>query len=293
MTTATNLDKVRETFNFSVDKFPLSGPENLSTPWYGLFRSDTGKPVGCGSVTDRYLPHQTDDVVALVEAASEAFDDDIQISCQFRNGHYVTCSPSRDYRKSIFGDKDNVFPRVIINAGYDGKSFNSIMGFYRDLCDNLSMLKQIEETSVTIRHTSGLRSKMDDLIATFNVLKDSWATLSNVIAELQGREVQMVEFLDAIYGQPDPDSKRGVTVHKNRTEAIFKRLQSERFRSNRPTMGSGFRVSSWEALNAIQGYVQHDATRKKNATAFDRMLLASRDQSVLKAQNLVLDTLAA
>ena len=292
MTTTTNLDKVRETFNFSVDKLPMFGPDREPTDHYGLFRSDTGKCLG-KAVSSRYLPHQTDDVVALVEAASEAFDDDIQISCHFRNGHYVVCSPSRDYRKSIFGDKDNVFPRVIINAGYDSKSFQGLVGFYRDLCDNLSMLKQIEGTSVSIRHTSGLRSKMDDLIATFNVLKDSWATLSNVIAELQGREVQMVEFLDSIYGQPDPDSKRGVTVHKNRTEAIFKRLQSERFRSNRPTIGSGFRVSSWEALNAVQGYVQHDATRKKSSTAFDRMLLASNDQSVLKAQNLVLETLAA
>ena len=34
-------DQVRSTFNFTVDKFPLSGPDGMSTPLYGLFRSDT------------------------------------------------------------------------------------------------------------------------------------------------------------------------------------------------------------------------------------------------------------
>ena len=31
-------DKIRSTFNFSVDKFPLSGPDGMSTPLYGLFQ---------------------------------------------------------------------------------------------------------------------------------------------------------------------------------------------------------------------------------------------------------------
>ena len=35
-------DQVRSAFDFTVDKFPLSGPENLPTDQYGLFRSDTG-----------------------------------------------------------------------------------------------------------------------------------------------------------------------------------------------------------------------------------------------------------
>ena len=57
--------KVSEAFNFTVDKFPLSGPDGMRTPWYALFRSDTESVVGNGSVTSRYVPHQTDDVLAL------------------------------------------------------------------------------------------------------------------------------------------------------------------------------------------------------------------------------------
>ncbi len=282
--------KVRESFNFSVDKFPLSGPDGMATPWYALFRSDTESVVGNGSVTSRYVPHQTEDVLALVDAASEAFDGEIDVKCHFRNGHYVSIAPTKEERRSVYGTQDNIWPRVVVNAGYDGKAFRATMGYYRDLCLNLAMLDKIEGTTVSIRHTSGLRSKMDELIATFNTLRNSWGTLTGVIDRLQNREVQMVDFLNAIYPQPETDaSKRAVTVHKNRTEAIFNRLTSERYRSNRPALGSDYVVSAWEAFNAVQGYVQHNATRKTGFNGeFDRILLANRDAAVRKAQSLAL-----
>ena len=39
-------DQVRSAFDFTVDKFPLSAPDGMSTPWYGLFRSDSSEVVG-------------------------------------------------------------------------------------------------------------------------------------------------------------------------------------------------------------------------------------------------------
>ena len=286
--------KVQGDFNFSVDKFPLSGPDGLSTPWYALFRSDTSEVVGNGSVTSRYVPHQTDDVLALVDAAGEAFDGKINCTTHFRDGHYVSLQPTDHERLKVYDDQDNVWPRILINAGYDGRAFQATMGYYRDLCRNLAELKRVEGTTVSIRHTSGLPGHMDSLIATFNTLKESWAGLSDIIMQLQNEEVQMVDFLNEIYPQPETDaSKRGVTVHKDRTEAIFKRLQSERFRSNRPAMGSDYAVSAWEAFNAVQGYVQHDAQSKKGFKSdFDRILRASRDANVRKAESLVMSLVA-
>ena len=285
---------VRSAFDFSVDKFPLSGPDGLTTPWYALFRSDTESVVGKGSVTSRYVPHQTEDVLALVDAASEAFDGDIDVNCHFRDGHYVSIQPNSHDRLKVYGEQDNVWPRVIINAGYDGRAFSATMGYYRDLCRNLAMMRKVNGTTVSIRHTSGLRSHMDSLIATFNTLKDSWKGLSDVIMHLQSAEVQVVDFLNEIYPQPDEDaSKRGVTVHRERTEAIFKRLQDERYRSGRAAMGSDFTVSAWEAFNAVQGFVQHDAQSKTGFKSdFDRILRASRDANVRKAESLVLDLVA-
>jgi hypothetical protein len=215
-------------------------------------------------------------------------------NCHFRDGHYVSIQPTKHERLSVYGQSDNIWPRVIVNAGYDGRAFAATMGYYRDACRNLAMMRQVNGTTVSIRHTSGLRSHMDELIATFNTLKDSWNGLSDVIMHLQSSEVQMVDFLNEIYPQPETDaSKRAVTVHKDRTEAIFKRLQSERFRTGRPSMDNTFKVSAWEAYNAVQGYVQHDAQSKTGFKSdFDRILRASRDANVRKAEKLVLELVA-
>ena len=76
---------VRSAFDFTVDKFPLSGPDNMSTDQYGLFRSDTGYLTGVKSISSQYVPHTTDDVCALVEAASVAFDGDLDLKCHWYN----------------------------------------------------------------------------------------------------------------------------------------------------------------------------------------------------------------
>ena len=182
-------DQIRSTFNFTVDKFPLSGPDGMSTPLYGLFRSDNSSLVGSKSVTARYHPHTTDDVCALADAAENAFDGDIDIRCHFRNGHYVDVKPNIAERKAVYGTADNIWPRVLIRAGYDGESFRASMGYFRDACSNMAMMSMVSGTSVCIRHTSGLRSKMDELIATFNTLKNSWSNLSDVVDQMQSREV--------------------------------------------------------------------------------------------------------
>jgi hypothetical protein len=297
---------VREAFNFDVEKYPLSanmGAEILPTDQYGLFRSDTGYLNGVKSVSPRYVPHTTDDVCALVDAAGEAFDGEIACKTHFRNGHYVSIEPTAEQRTAIYNetDSDNIFPRIIINAGYDGKAFSATMGYFRDACSNLAMMRKVSGTTVSIRHTSGLRGHMNDLIATFNTLKDSWGNLTTVIRSLESTDVRMTDFLNEIYGQPTPEqlalvatgeSVRAVTTHQNRTEIIWKRLNRERLSTGRPEMYDNT-VSAWEAYNAIQGFVQHDAQAKQGFKGeFDRILRASNDASVRKAEKLVLDLVA-
>ena len=153
-TETTVLDSVKAAFPFSVDKYPLSGPDGMRTDLYGLFRSDNAEHVG-KAVSKNYVPHQSDDVVALVEAAGEAFEGIGETQCTFRNAHHVCVSPGRDQRRAIYGTSDNIFPRFMIRGGYDGRGFLANMGFYRDACSNLSMMRQVEGTSVSIRHGSG------------------------------------------------------------------------------------------------------------------------------------------
>lgn len=291
MTTAVSSEivgKVQEAFNFSVDKFPLSGPDGMATPWYAMFRSDNHTVVGSGSVTRKYVPHQTDDVLALVEAASHAFDGIADVQCHFRNGHYVSVQPSVEQRKAVFGTRDNVFPRVVINFGYNMEACRASIGYYRDLCRNMHIMRMARGTTVRIRHDSGLRHEMDDLVKTFGVLKERWATLSAVIDTMETRRVNMVEFLNAVYGEPDENNPRSVTMHRNRTEAIFRRLSNERFQAGRGNLGPEWMVSGWEAFNAIQGYVQHESIRRGSPSALDRVMMAAMDPSVQQAERLAL-----
>ena len=267
----------------------MVGPDNLKTPWYGLFRSDNGEPVGSGSVTSRYVPHTTDDVLALVEAADKAFDN-VEVNCYFQEGHYVFISPSKEYRKAIFGTEDNIFARVIIDAGYDGSAYRAMLGVYRDTCKNLARLHTIAGVTVSIRHTSALREKMNDLIDSFQTLTAGWENIVKTIEQMQNREVNIVDFLNAVYPQPASDAaQRAVTIHRNRTEEIFRRIQRERIKTGRGVLPSSKMVSGWEAYNAIQGYEQHVATRRASFNnEIARIIAASNDPAVKLAETLAL-----
>ena len=282
------VQKVRDSFNFEVEKFPLQGPEGMKTSLYGLFRSDNAACISQQSVTAKYVPHTTDDVLALVEAGAEVFDQSIDLRCHFHRGHYVDLKPTKETRKDIFGTADNVFPRILIRAAYDGKSFNASMGYWRDLCSNMHIMRMTKGTSVSIRHTSNLRSNMNELIDNFQMLKESWASLSTLIDTMESNQVRLSDFLRGVYGEPPTEQGRALTVHQNRTEAICKRILREHARAGRATIGDDFVVTAWEAFNGVQGFEQHEATRKGSPTDFARLITSINKTEVRTAEQLAL-----
>ena len=289
MTTNEVFEKVKSDFNFDVEKFPLFGPDGMKTSFYGLFRSDTSECVG-KAVSQRYEVYQTDDVLAITEAASKVFGEGMTVKTHFRDGHFVSIAPPDSYRRQIFGTSDNVFPRCVVRAGYDGRAFKTSLGFFRDLCSNLHIPSATDIAhSVNIRHSSKLRTFMKELIADFQLLGDSWESMTKQIKFMQNRDVQIVNFLNQVYDSPEEGNKRAETIHKNRTESILRRLINERQKSGRGQIDESGTVSAWEAFNAVQGFVQHDASRKQNfRNEMDRILLASRDAHVQRAERLAL-----
>ena len=272
-------ETVRNKFNFTIDKLPLFGPDNIKTNVYGLFRSDNMELVGGRSVTGRYLPHQTDDVLAIVESAQGCFGGISKVDCYFNDGHYIAIEPSMtlEQRREVF-EKDYVFPKFVVRAGYDGKSFRACLAWYRIACRNLATLSTVGEFSVAIRHTSGLRSKMADLISTFAGLEGKWDTLVNRMVAMKESKVNLLDFVVKVYGTPDETSKRGMTMHTNRLESIVSRINRERVALGLDPAGA--EVTAWEAYNGIQGYVQHDATRRNDDgrifnSMFDRAVIAA------------------
>lgn len=283
------LQTVADKFSFSVDKFPLYGPDNMATPHFGLFKSDTSECVG-KTVSARYVPHTTEDILALTEAAAEAFDGEIDARCHFRDGHYVEFRPTVERRQELYriGGNDAIWPRFMVKGGYDGRGFSATIGYYRDACSNMSMISSVNSFRTSIRHTSGLRSQMDDLITSFSELKQEWTNLTDLLDSMAAVRVNMREFLNEIYPEPADDARgRAVTVHKSRTEAIIQRMQKEQRQLGHKLDAAD--PTLWLAYNAVQGYEQHDATRRRAFNnPFDRVLKANGSQAVRTAESVAL-----
>lgn len=277
-------EQIRSTFNFDVVKLPLTGPDSAFTPHYGLFRQDSGQCVG-SAVKKRYTPHTTDDVVILADAAMEAFGES-SVKCHWNAGHNVIIQPTDDQRRAIYGTADNIFMRCLISAGYNGTPFRASLGMYRDACKNLSIPRFVEGTTSVIRHTKSLRPKMKELVASFERVKAGWETLASLATRMEASNVRLGDFLRHVYGEPEAGSKRGETIHAQRTEAIFRRVQQERMRTGRPDFSGDFTVSVWEAYQSVQGYSQHsERGRAAREDDFARILRAADEPNVKKAES--------
>lgn len=283
---------VAAVFNFAVSKLPLSGPDNLRTKMFGLFRDDSGECIRDCSVSAQYTPHTTDDVLALCEAAETAFGGVADVSCHFRKGHYVSLSPTEERRRAIYGTKDNIFPRILIRGSYDNKAFSASLGYFRDLCVNMHIIDLIRGTCVSFAHVANLRSKMDELVANFRKLNESWPVLCAAIEKLQNTPVSINELLRHVYGEAPTEQGRTLTNYQNRERTIRQRINRERYlsdRNGRDLPGQTVEiVSAWEALNGIQGYAQHDV-RRRDKNSFSRNITAMNDPQVKTAERFLMN----
>ena len=277
---------IRNSFAFEVERRPLFGPSGEETGMYGLFRNDTNALVSPTSVSDRYRPHQTADVLRLFDAAWEAFAGIGDVRCHFNQGHYLTMTPSKETRLELFGAVDSIFPRLVVSAGYNGKPFQLELGWYRDLCKNLARLRQVQGVSTKIRHTLTITDRIDGIIDSFTTVRDSWATVREKAIAMEGIIVDVPEIITKAFGEPG-DSQVAQRHAEQRQEAITGRIHRERGVSGR-AMGSALRATGWETYNGIQGYVQHDIRRNSSPGMFDRMLLALNDPAVEVAEREIL-----
>ena len=288
--TASIADTVRSAFPFNVDKLPLSGPDNLRTPFYAMFRDDTQEAVG-ETCTGRYVPHTTDDVVALAEATEKAFDGAVDCQTHFRDAHCVRIQPTKNERLSVFGTVDNIWPRVFIRFGYDGRACQASLGFYRDMCRNMTMLSTVGACHVKIRHTSNLRAEMNSLVEQFSELRNSWENLSETVQAMGQTSINVTEFLATVRGREIPAAGRGKTQAEDQIRQIIARMEREQKLIERPVGIVGnpdAEVNGWIAYNAVQGYYQHDATKKAGQNSdYERILNAASKAEVKRAERII------
>ena len=212
----------------------------------------------------------------------------VRLDGHFNCGHYVSVTSTDADRRSIFGTRDNIFPRFGIKASYGNGAYDVHLGCYRDACRNLQMMRTIKETRMTIRHDSNLRDNMDSLIEDFSNLREKWGTIVEAAEKMEQAKVSLKKFLADIFtiDESASENKRGRT--EKAIAKIFTRVQRERMETGRGEIGDDWEVSAWEAFNGVQGFCQHDKTRRNNPTGFVRSILADTDPICRQAEELAL-----
>lgn len=264
---------VSDAFPFRVERFPLEGPDNLKTPHYGLFRTDQAECVG-RAVTNRYHPHQTSDVAVLADAAATAMEltaDNIDIQTGWDAGQIVTIGPSKAARTAMFDDGgDRVWPRIVIRARYDARAFIARAGMYRDVCKNLMLVRKISNCTVSINHgTAQFDKRIEAAVERFKQLDTRFADVASHVQRMQTVDVPAIEYVGDVL-QVTPQSPKSKHV-----AAIIHRLRRELGMSSGDPFGeidrnddvavAGVTVSAWSAYNAVQGWAQHEKTRRNVA----------------------------
>lgn len=296
LTTSEIIDVINRNFSYDVQKFPLTGPDNMKTGYFGLF-DQYGNVVGTKSVTDQYVVHTDDQIKKLAIAATEAFEGAARIRCFFNAGHNFIIEPPRSKRRNIFGTADSIFPRAIIRAPYITGAVVGSVGMWRDLCLNLSMMSQVESSTIRIHHDSFLDGNMDYMIKQFQKLHESWELVADAAEDMESRSVILSDFLREVYTPPTIEEIREKPGKQEKYESlitrVFNRVLDERERSGRSNVSSGnnVQVSAWEAYNAVQGHQQHGTKRKKVQGVGEdtmRIFKALNDKYVDKARELAL-----
>lgn len=270
---------IRKAFPFNVEMRALFGPNGESTDFFGLFRDDTDQCVSRHACKASYRPHTVEEVELITKAATQGLQTD-KMQCHWTgSAHVVLLQPSNQQRRSIQGAADNIFPRFMLRAGYDGRKFRATLGWWRDLCDNLVMLESVSECTMAITHTANLSQRIDELSESFHALASHWSEVTNMAKQMQGRSVTLEDFEKQVFGTTRGDN----AFADKRHNALQARIDRER----KSTKRRG-KLTLWEAFNAVQGYAQHDRTRTANVSAMDRAMLAQADPDARRALEIAL-----
>jgi hypothetical protein len=285
---------LRNAFPFHVVKGELTGPQGIKTPHFGLFRvaNDTGKMLDCvgNAVRGRYNVHQVDEIITMAEAAAGAFGTEIGINTYWDHGHKLTIAPTDEYRRNIFGTKDDIFPRLIISAGYKGTCFNASLGMYRDICRNLSIPRvQGGTVHASIKHTAQMNYKLDFITLEFKRLVSQWDVVCEAMKDLDRKRCEISSFLDRVFETASLQGKtpKAINSIKARAHSIVSRILRERLAIH-GDYGDTTTASAWELFNGVQGYMQWDARKKGSPSNIARAFDAIDNATVARAMEIAI-----
>lgn len=281
-------EKIDAVFSREVVKMPLFGPEGLPTPHYGLCFDDANSKDDWMSATVKkhYIPHTVQDVKDLCATVVEGFDlpsHAVDVKARFRKGkgHAVAIVPTQKHRRKIYGN-DTVWPSLYVRAYYGG-AFKATIATKRDACSNLMMLRNVESTTVSLRHQGNYRENFDETVQQFRKLIDRFDDVVAAAKVLKQTKVNSSEFYDELY------SHMRITKLQNRkfldkVNAMKSIMERERLLLGE--LPDGSKSDLWMLVNSVTGWVQHKKGRNGSNSKECRALQALDDTECDKAWNL-------
>lgn len=254
--TNSTCDQIQDYFaDYSVSKRQYKNPftGELSDN-YGLFLPNRGfeelpRPVKAG-----YVPHTSLDVCSVFEAAGQVLDiEGAKLEMGWKNGHFVKAT--LDETISING-RDTVKPTLLVQAGYDGKSFETTLGLFRMICSNgmRILIKGTKAFGFKLQHSARMHENLSILIRQFEENVHQFTEMYSVVRKLSVAAVDHENFMENLL--PVYDSKAGITRRVDTMSAI--RDINIRERANLGSIPN----TAWLSLNAVHGHLQHNKAPK-------------------------------
>jgi phage/plasmid-like protein (TIGR03299 family) len=219
---------------------------------YVNFRSDTFEPLG--TVGKLYFPFQNLTAYSILDELL-GYGMIAKSAGSFRGGTkvFVSAEVPSDLVIDPSGVADVVKQYVVITNTHDGNgSLIASMSEWYPRCANTHRLA-IKNATATykIRHTRGGLNKIEEARVVLGLAADyhsKFVAEETTLAQTDFATNDLDKLITEVFGEPDPDSKRGVTLDAKRREKIHEFWEVELARLG---------ATAFAAENAITGYLDH------------------------------------
>jgi len=253
------IESLNEVPQFNVEKVPLFDANHRPIDAYSLQRTDTNQHLGV--VGERYRPIQMEEMVDVLNRASNIVDSGIQHVgyTMSRGGRKVLIQSKLSETINVDGDEvDPYFYTMIDNTGMG--SNKTIPSTLRIACDNALHMLTISSDTCS-RHSSIFDTRVETMVGNIAQSIQAAKNFNDTMKKLKGIKYTRDEMVKL--------TQRLIPVEKE--ESTKRALKRERivelFESGRGNVGE----TRWDALNAITEYETH--TGKQSPEKLMRNLL--------------------
>lgn len=246
----------------------IAGVENLEAldgdvinfPFYGLVTSD-GKQVPLDrSISAKYGFHRRAHFRKGLEAGVAALGGECRVNAYWNDGYFATLERLDDEAYQVSGNpRDIVRTKFWLHMPY---SSSCRIGLCMDVavCRNKMIWQTMKSTVRTVRHCLSFDDLFENVVRDFEAVGRARGPMLERIQLLSEKVVDINKFgVHAMATGPEMSKQL-----ENRFRALSNRVMREY-----DALGYGIpnleRVSGWRVYNALQGYFQHEATRKNSA----------------------------